>query len=120
MATKQEAQIETVTMDDGRVVDFPGKRRLQKTSEISESGVITVRLDFINGTTTLFTVPDALLHRFAAHGAEQKLGVGGVDEDQEPAEPLLRGHHEGLSAGGVGNGSLDRNGLRPCQSVQVG
>ena len=86
-ATAKETKITTVTMLDGRVVDFPGKRRLQKTSEISESGVITVRLDFINGTTTLFTVPDALLHRFAAHGAEQKLGdaIAGIDSIDDAA-----------------------------------
>ena len=86
-ATAKETKITTVTMQDGRVVDFPGKRRLQKTSEISESGVITVRLDFINGTTTLFTVPDALLHRFAAHGAEQKLGdaIAGIDSIDDAA-----------------------------------
>ena len=81
-ATAKETKITTVTMQDGRVVDFPGKRRLQKTSEISDTGVITVRLDFLNGTTTLFTVPENLLHRFAAHGAEQKLGdeIAGLTE----------------------------------------
>ena len=77
----KETKITTVTMQDGRVVDFPGKRRLQKTSEITEDGRVVVRLDFINGTTTLFTVPENLLHRFAAHGAEQKLGdaVAGME-----------------------------------------
>ena len=77
----KETKITTVTMQDGRVVDFPGKRRLQKTSEITEDGRVVVRLDFINGVTTLFTVPENLLHRFAAHGAEQKLGdaVAGIE-----------------------------------------
>lgn len=80
-ATAKETKITTVTMQDGRVVDFPGKRRLQKTSEISETGIVTVRLDFINGVTTLFTVPEVLLTKFAAHGAEQKLGdaVAGIE-----------------------------------------
>ena len=74
MATKQEAQIETVTMDDGRVVDFPGKRQLLKSSTITADGKVEVRMDFRNGETRLFTIPGALLLQFAAHGAEQKLG----------------------------------------------
>ena len=71
---KAEPVITTVTMDDGRVVDFPGKRKLQKTSTISADGVVTVRLDYVNGETRLFTMPESLKARFAAHGAEQKLG----------------------------------------------
>lgn len=71
---KAEPVITTVTMDDGRVVDFPGKRKLQKTSTISADGVVTVRMDFLNGETRTFTVPASLVARFAAHGAEQKLG----------------------------------------------
>ena len=75
MATKQETQIETVKMDDGRVVDFPGKRQILKSSVIDEqAGTVAVRLDFRNGETRLFTIPSALLLQFAAHGAEQKLG----------------------------------------------
>ena len=33
-----------------------------------------VRLDFVNGETRTFYLPEAMLHKFAAHGAEQKLG----------------------------------------------
>jgi len=72
---KQEPQVETVTMDDGRIVDFPGKRQLLKSSTVdAEAGTVSVRLDFRNGETRLFTLPDNLLAKFAAHGAEQKLG----------------------------------------------
>lgn len=70
---KQETQIETITMEDGRVVDFAGKRKLQKTSIIAD-GKVQVRLDFRNGQTRLFTVPESMTAKFAAHGAEQKLG----------------------------------------------
>ena len=73
MATK-ETQVETVKMDDERLVDFPGKRQLQKSSTITEDGKVEVRLDFRNGETRLFTIPPALILQFAAHGAEQKLG----------------------------------------------
>lgn len=81
---KEETKVTTVTMTDGRVVDFPGKRRLIKESKIADDGTITVRLDFVNGETRTFTVPHSLLAKFAAHGAEQKLGdetAGLVDTD---------------------------------------
>lgn len=70
---KAPAQVTTVTMIDGRVVDFVGKRKLLKESLLVD-GKVQVRLDFINGETRLFTLPDALMQKFAAHGAEQKLG----------------------------------------------
>lgn len=73
MATK-ETQIEAVKMDDGRIVDFPGKRQLLKSSTITADGQVQVRLDFRNGETRLFTLPESLILQFAAHGAEQKLG----------------------------------------------
>ena len=67
MATKQETQIETVKMDDGRIVDFPGKRQILKSSVIDEqSGTVAVRLDFRNGETRLFTIPGELLLQFAS------------------------------------------------------
>lgn len=62
-----------VTMTDGRVVGFGKKQRLLKESFI-EGDVVQTRLDFVNGETRTFTVPASLLARFAAHGAEQKLG----------------------------------------------
>lgn len=79
---KGEAQINTVTMTDGRVVDFVGKRKLLKESSVTPNGAIQTRLDFVNGETRVFTIPDALLAKFASHGAEQKLGdeIAGVEE----------------------------------------
>ena len=79
---KKEPVVESVTMDDGRVVDFAGKRKLQKESLLTAEGKVQVRLDFRNGETRLFTIPDTLLNKFAAHGAEQKLGdeIAGLDE----------------------------------------
>jgi hypothetical protein len=72
--TKNEPQIESVKMEDGRIVDFPGKRKLLKESFTNNEGKVQVRLDFRNGATRLFTIPDNLMAKFAAHGAEQKLG----------------------------------------------
>lgn len=70
---KAETTIETVTLTDGRIVDFAGKRKLLKESFVKD-GVVYVRMDFRNGETRTFQIPSALLLKFAAHGAEQKLG----------------------------------------------
>lgn len=82
MAEAKTPQIETVTMTDGRIVDFAGKRKLLKESLVTAEGKVQVRLDFRNGETRLFTIPDAMLAKFAAHGAEQKLGdeIAGLED----------------------------------------
>lgn len=63
-----------VTMTDGREVGFNAKQKLVKDSAIADDGTISVRLDFVNGETRLFTLNPAMIAQFAAHGAEQKLG----------------------------------------------
>lgn len=71
---KTAPEVEVVKMADGRTVEFAGKRRLLKESLETPEGEVQVRLDFRNGETRLFTIPDGLMAKFAAHGAEQKLG----------------------------------------------
>lgn len=85
MSAKPETTVETVTMADGRIVDFAGKRKLLKESSVTADGKVQVRLDFRNGETRLFTIPDALLNKFAAHGAEQKLGdeIAGLNDVED-------------------------------------
>lgn len=80
----------TVTMDDGRVVDFPGKTRLIKTTNKSPEGVLTVRLDFENGETRLATLRPDMLADFALHGASQKLGdeISGIEEIEDAIEAI--------------------------------
>lgn len=73
-ATASKTEKLPVTMSDGRTVEFNKKQKLVKTSTIGDDGNVSVRLDFSNGQTRDFTVPSQLLTRFAAHGAEQKLG----------------------------------------------
>jgi hypothetical protein len=72
--------IETVKMDDGKIVEFAGKRKLLKTSLIDDKGIY-LRMDFRNGEVRTFTMPESLYERFAAHGAEQKFGdeIAGLD-----------------------------------------
>lgn len=70
---KPAAEVETVTLTDGRVVEFPGKKKMIKES-IVDGERLGVRLDFRNGETRTFWLPQALIPKFATHGAEQKYG----------------------------------------------
>ena len=78
---KEKSPVETVTLTDGRSVDFVGKRKLLKESFI-DGHKVSVRLDFRNGETRTFHLPHELMLQFAAHGAEQKLGdeTAGTDD----------------------------------------
>ena len=83
-ATNEWSAATTVSMTDGRFVDFAGGRRMQKSPFVSEDGRICVRLDFRNGQTRTFTLRQDMIEMYAAHGAERKLGdeiVGVKDID---------------------------------------
>jgi hypothetical protein len=107
---KGKAEVTEVTMADGRKVGFAGKRKLLKESLFPEGSNPQVRLDFSNGKTILFTLPDALLAKFAAHGAEQKLGdetagTQDVDDMYNDVEELIGKLNEGIwSPGRQGSG----------------
>lgn len=79
---KAKTEAEKVTMEDGRVVEFAGKRKMLKEVLLSETEgqYPTVRFDFRNGKTRSFTV-DKLIPQFAAHGASQKIGDETAGED---------------------------------------
>ena len=104
-ATKTPATAKTektpITMSDGRIVDFTAKQKLVKESLINpETGVIITRLDFRNGQTRSLTIPSNMILRFAAHGAEQKLGdaiAGEKDFDDAvlAVEALIKRLEEG-------------------------
>ena len=74
MAEKKEITYTTVKMDDGRVVDFAGARKMVKESIRTPEGDLKVRLDFVNGETRTYSLVPSLKDKFALHGAEQKLG----------------------------------------------
>ena len=103
MATskKEEAAVKTVNMDDGTIVEFAGKRKMLKTSTVDEAaGTVKTRLDFVNGEVRFFSIPQSLLLKFAAHGAEQKLGdeIAGVDDVEDcilAVDSLLDRLHKG-------------------------
>lgn len=101
MATKAPTQVTKVTMDDGREVEFAGKRRMLKSTLKDEaSGNISIRLDFVNGETRLFTMPPQLIADFAAHGMAQKYGdVTAGEEDVSKMVALVDDLDETIQSG---------------------
>lgn len=80
-AVKAKPEVLTVQMEDGRSVDFVGKRKMLK-EVIIEGGQVSVRFDFRNGATRTYVVKAILKDRMAGHGASQKVGdePAGVDD----------------------------------------
>ena len=106
-----ETKYVTVTMDDGRTVEFPETRRLIKTSAVNPDGSLTVRMDYVNGECRTFTLPSSLITQFALHGAEQKLGdaMAGIKDLEDAIEVvdqlilrLDKGEWTAESTGGSG------------------
>ena len=79
-----DSPLNMVTMTDGRIVEFAGKRKLLKTAVVDANG-IGVLLDFLNGQTRTFYIPEDLIEKFAVHGAEQKLGdeIAGLEDIED-------------------------------------
>ncbi len=83
-APAKKREVETVTMSDGRKVDFVGKRRMLKEASVNTDGSVALRVDWKNGETRQYDIPQEMAGHFAAHGAEQKYGdtAAGYDENQ--------------------------------------
>lgn len=74
-APKKEAESVLVTMQDGRKVEFVGKRKMLKDGYVDENDKqLKVRFDFVTGDTRTFTIPPSLYQLTALHGASQKIG----------------------------------------------
>lgn len=78
--TRKKPESVTITMSDGRQVEFVGKRKMLKRTVI-EGGRVGIEIDFRNGETRKYWAPDALLLQFAGHGMEQKYGDETAGED---------------------------------------
>lgn len=75
MAKEKAVAPESVTMQDGRIVEFAGERKMLKTVAVNrEAGTVSVQFDFRNGQTRTYTVHPNLLLDCAGHGASQKIG----------------------------------------------
>ena len=103
-ASSAGTNVETVSMGDGRTVDFVGKRKLIRTpffKDEAETELDYVRFDFRNGQSIKYAPSPELFARFAAHGVAQKLGdetagLTDVDDMVLAVEKLV----ERLDAGG--------------------
>lgn len=91
MAEEQARQVETVTLEDGRSVDFAGKKQILKHYGTLESGAVFGRFDFRNGKTVTITLPDDLLRIAAGHGLVQKGGdaTAGSKDLDDAVEAVL-------------------------------
>lgn len=97
---KKEPEVELVSMEDGRKVEFVGKRKMNKESGQLESGALSIRIDFRNGKTRTYPLNPALINTFALHGAEQKYGdeAAGLEELDDAVE-AIDALHERLTKG---------------------
>jgi len=79
------SNVESVQMEDGSVVEFAGKRRMLKNSFITDEGEVKLQLDFRNGRQVSIAIPQEMILKFAAHGAEQKFGdtTAGLSETDD-------------------------------------
>lgn len=85
-AKRPETVYEKIQMEDGRAVEFAGKRKLDKTVTVDlEKNAVEVRFDFRNGRTLTIgsaQLSNEVLLRALGHGLSQKCGdnAAGVEE----------------------------------------
>lgn len=77
---KVPAEVTSVTLTDGRTVDFVGKRQMLKEYGVDASGNVFARFDFRNGETRQLILAAALLATAAGHGVVQKVGDSAAGE----------------------------------------
>lgn len=75
-----ETSITSVKMTDGRTVDFPGSRKMQKEAFVTDDGKVVCRFDFVNGESRSIKLRDDMILKYAGHGALQKIGDAGAGE----------------------------------------
>ncbi len=94
-AKRAKAEVEVVTMTDGRKVEFPGKKRLIKDYALRGDGSFDYAiLDFRNGETRQISVVDSLVGQFVGHGVLQKYGdelagLKGADGGEADIEDMV-------------------------------
>lgn len=74
--------VQHVEMEDGKVVPFPGKRKLQIEAKVDVNGVLHVRCDFLNGRVLQTSVQGDMLIKLLEFGAGQKFRdlIAGEDD----------------------------------------
>lgn len=86
---KEKIPPRQIKMDDGRVVEFPGKSRILRET-VDYNGAKAVRFDFENGETRYRPIPGdaALVELYTLHGISQKFGdsMAGVEKLEDAIE----------------------------------
>lgn len=81
--TKRETVVESVTLENGRVTTFAGKRKMNKLPIFNEDGSYSgLEVEFRNGGYRFYPLNRALAEKTLAHGHSQKMGdeVASVEE----------------------------------------
>lgn len=88
--SEAEKTVETVTMEDGRAVDFAGKKQIKKDYGV-ENGQVWARFDFRNGKVLKICLPSELKDQSAGHGLVQKGGdsAAGAKDLDDAYEAVL-------------------------------
>ena len=87
--------VEIVTMEDGRKVEFAGKRKLVKEYFLNDDGTLNYcQFDFRNGVSLKIVPPESLLGQFAGHGVLQKYGdelagIKGIDGGEPDIDDMV-------------------------------
>lgn len=108
-AAKPKTEYFKVMMEDGREVEFAGKRKMDKTV-IIEGDRVSVRFDFRNGATRSIVLTDltpALQLQNMGHGGSQKIGDSAAGEESvedmvlsvEKSIQMLQGGSWGVERG---------------------
>ena len=97
-AAKPKVEKVAVKMTDGRTVEFPLSRKVDKTVVFDESGnAVGVRFDYFNGDTRTFplsALPAATVSYSACHGVAQKVGdsTAGAKDKEMSVEDIVLEH----------------------------
>lgn len=73
-STGKAGEVETITLADGRTIDFVGRTKIKKDFILGEDGSFTLELIFRNGEVRNIHIPVDNFLNFAKHGASQKFG----------------------------------------------
>lgn len=83
---KKVSEVKEVTLQDGRKVEFVGRRKLIKTTTANEDGSFDLELIFLNGESRVINITPEHFLQYAMHGASQKLGdTFNAEDDLEDA-----------------------------------
>jgi hypothetical protein len=90
-ASSKKVEYTPVTLEDGTVTQFAGKRKMNKTVTLEADESVTVRFDFLNGATRSLNsaeLPSEIIRMAIGHGLSQKIGdqSAGVDEVDDMVE----------------------------------